>query len=61
MFRIIDLDAQKNFKSAHISISSLQVRPHLQIKPWGSEVFNDWTTSSLYGYQELYSLDLMSS
>lgn len=55
MFRIIDLDAEKDFKTAYIPISSLQVRPILL------RGVNALTRSNLYGYQELYSFDPMSS
>lgn len=55
MYRIIDLDAEKDFKSVSISISSLQVRPVLQMKPWGSGNFNDSTRSKLHSYQGVYS------
>lgn len=50
---------KKNFKSALIPISSLQVRPILQIKPWCSEKLNAPTRSELYSNQGVYRPDLM--
>lgn len=59
MYRIIDLDAEKNFKSAFILISSLEARSIIHIKPRGSEKFNALTRLKLYRYQGVYSPDLM--
>lgn len=59
MYRIIDLDAEKNFQSAFIPISSLEARPVIHMKPRGSEKFNALTRLKLYSYQGVYSPDLM--
>ena len=51
MYRLTDLDAAKNFKSAFIPISSLEARSIIHMKPWCSEKFNALTRLKLYSYQ----------
>lgn len=61
MFRIIDLYADKDIKSASIPISSLQSRAILQKRPRGSEKFNASTRPNLYDHQRVYSFGPMPS